>query len=252
MKILLVGLLLSTYLAAAQEFHFQPTGTRSIELQFSNASLHVKGHTDSKISIIRNEFVEKEDERSSGLTKISAFPDNSGIGFYVAEEKDVVKLYRQDDAYADYTILVPHAMDLRIKEFKWYNGSIEVENISASLSITASNSEIKLRQLSGPSYVKSVSGNIDALSTSLPIDYQTVSGKVTLVLPAALPAELAVHTISGQIICDFATSKTIEVKGSTLTQVGRVKRLDMPINGGGKLLNLESVSGLIELITVSH
>jgi DUF4097 and DUF4098 domain-containing protein YvlB len=67
---------------------------------------------------------------------------------------------------------------------------------------------------------------------------KTVNGGIDVVLPEGLSAEVKASTVNGEIQTDFP-----------LTVTGRISRrkLQGTIGGGGRLLEMETVNGAIEL-----
>ncbi len=232
----------------AQEFNYSIKTTKLIEIQYSNATLIIKGHHESSITIRRLDKQIVIDERAEGLELVTAHPDNTGIGFYIGESNDQLQILRQDIGKGSFEILVPDNSEIRIKEKGWFGGSVTLENVR-SVDIECTNSDIDLRNIRGGSYARSTSGDISSESIQLPIDFKSISGVVSIKLDDGIRADLQVKTISGIIQTDLDIQNTKEHKGTVMTQVGNIRKLNYKLNGGGSLVKAQSISGRVKIIT---
>jgi DUF4097 and DUF4098 domain-containing protein YvlB len=87
-----------------------------------------------------------------------------------------------------------------------------------------------------------VNGSINVRMDSLPgsgdLDYSTVNGSVTAMLPASLSAVLDMETVNGSISSDFP-----------LTVSGKLspRHIRATIGSGGREVRLHTVNGSVEL-----
>ncbi len=177
----------------------------------------------------------------------------------------------------DYRIMVPTSCDLTLRTS---SGDLAVVGVSGTLFVQSSSGDIKARIISGNTLVTTASGDItiedlegklavrtasgdirattigaqevsattasgdvDLDLTRLPggnTEIKTVSGNLNLYLPHDAAFRAEVHTISGSVGCGFpreSVEYTARHKRETLLNV----------NGGGKTLPLQSVSGDITI-----
>ncbi len=89
----------------------------------------------------------------------------------------------------------------------------------ATLDLETISGDIEMRGFRGPARVKSISGYLD------------------VGLPGRAPAQLSFKSVTGEIYTDF-DDITLDERSTSYS-----KRLNSPLNGGGPMLQLETVSG---------
>ena len=246
-SIIILAILFSIEVSA-QDFSYSLNTTKPIEIQYSNATLIIKGHPASSITIRRIDERKIIDERAEGLEMVTEHPDNTGIGFYIVESNDQLQILRQDIGKGSFEIFLPDNTEVFIKESGWNGGRLILDNVQ-SVNIESTNSDIDLINIPGGSYVRSTSGDISSESIQLPIDYKSVSGGVSIKLEDGMGADLQIKTVSGIIQTDLEIRNTKEHKGTIMTQVGNIRKLDYKLNGGGSLLKAQSISGRVKINT---
>jgi hypothetical protein len=143
-----------------------------------------------------------------------------------------------NDVRVDFTVRVPAGVHLSAR------------NVSGNVEANDLRSYVDARSVSGRVHVstteaaqaRTVSGSVTAALGSLagsgPLEFKTVSGNVTVDLPADAAARVRMKSVSGGFRTDFP-----------LTAEGRMshRQIEGTIGGGGRSIVLETVSGSIRL-----
>jgi len=249
MKYLIFLTLLLSGEVLSQDFISQVKDLKQIDIQYSNATINIIGHDESSIIIRRLGAPIAKDERSEGLNAVSEHSDNTGLGFFVESSEDKIQVYRQDVGRATFEIMIPAQSALNINELRWHGGSISVKDIKGEVHIESKNSDIQLNNIGKASFARSTSGNITASGVQSPLDYKSISGVVTVNLGKGVAADLHLKTISGFIKTDLHVKNTKQHKGTTMSQVGHVRKVEYKLNGGGELVKVQTISGIVKLKT---
>jgi DUF4097 and DUF4098 domain-containing protein YvlB len=140
------------------------------------------------------------------------------------------------DAWVDTADLSVSTVSGDAKVHGAITGDVELESVSGSVSLAART----LRRLK----LSSVSGDADvsvALADGARLDGESVSGNITVRLPAATSARLSLESFSGDI-----TSPVGEVEEE---EHGPGRSLDAKMGGGSALVDVETLSGDIRIVT---
>jgi DUF4097 and DUF4098 domain-containing protein YvlB len=143
----------------------------------------------------------------------------------------------------DFTIRLPAGAHITANTI---NGDLEVNGASGDVETATVNGAIDAESSEGTVDAKTVNGNIHVRMGRLPsrgVSYQTVSGGVTLQLPAGLDADVVATTVVGGISSDFP----ITVGGSSRRDGFSSHNLRGTIGRGGPRIELRTVSGPIRL-----
>jgi len=175
----------------------------------------------------------------------------------------------------DYTVQVPTHCEVQIRQVA---GTVQVSGISGEVQVNAVEGEVNLREIAGRTEVKAVSAtvagegwsgraSVDTVSGAVQIagaqlshlqanvvsgdlsletavdasgryDFNSVSGDVTLYLPAERGIESRGSTISGQLVCDLPHAFSHRGRGGWRAT----------INGGGPPVRFNSISGDLEVL----
>lgn len=108
-----------------------------------------------------------------------------------------------------------------------------------NLSLETISGDIKLNGLTGALHIKSISGDVETQLTDLTGDVylKSISGAVDIAFNVRKGANLRFKSVTGEIYTDF-DNITLDGNSSSYS-----KRLHTPLNGGGPLVELETVSG---------
>jgi len=248
----LMGLGFSSY-AQQYDYTIKTSGSPTIKIRISRSELKLCGRSSNgQISIQASEFEYNKDSRAEGLSPITPWPENTGVGFHISEENGVVTIVKTNgNVEGKYEISVPAIANIEIEEVEWRSGSFDIENLSGNLIMKSNSSDITLKNVSGSIHVKSTSGEINADLKSLTSGHShkisTVSGTINLIIPQHASLSLKLETISGSIRTEFDLKKEKEYKGSTLYRIGNLRRAEVDLNGGGDFIKVSSVSGIVKV-----
>lgn len=146
---------------------------------------------------------------------------------------------RDNDVSVDFTVSLPRGVNVEVATV---NGGLDVRGADAEVVARTVNGRVDAASSGGPVNASSVNGSVFAsmgrLAGAGSLSLSTVNGSVTLEVPSDFDAELEMSTVNGSLRTDFP-----------ITLTGRVdpKRLRATIGRGGRLLQLKTVNGGIEL-----
>jgi len=122
------------------------------------------------------------------------------------------------------------------------NGGIDVKNAGGRVRANSVNGAVDVNTAAGPVSAETVNGNVEARMTSLqgtdPMDFKTVNGSVTIIVPARFDADFRFDTVHGGIDSDFPM---------TLTGKFGPRHARGTIGNGGRVIRASAVNGSIEL-----
>ncbi len=223
------------------------SSVKELEIIISNTQLDVRGYEGNEI-LITSKYHAETDERAAGLTTIYQMAeDNTGIGLNVTESTEkitLLKVSRRKEG--SFLIRVPKKLHLVISENEWQGEEINITDMPGSISVHANNSDISLKNVQGPIYAKTTSGDITGtFSDHTKIrqsNISSVSGTIDISLPEGLAANLDMSSISGEVYSDFdlQLEKADHHKG--LEKIGGGRKTKATINGGGIKLVFSSIS----------
>jgi len=144
------------------------------------------------------------------------------------------------DAHADFVVALPPGVTL---DASTVNGGIIVRGATAPVTAKTVNGSVDASTALGPMAASSVNGDIQARVDSLgkdtgPLSFVTVTGNVTVVLPASLSASANLETVTGQITSEFPL--TLEGQYGPHHARGT-------LGAGGTSLSLRTVTGNVTL-----
>lgn len=249
-KLLTLGLaVLTTGSLFAQEYKVPVTNSKDGKVTLIDfpGDLLIEGYSGNEIVITGDREI-KTPERAKGLKPVyGGGSDNTGIGVSLEKNgnqvtlKCLLSLHKR----GKYKIRVPDNFSLKSEAGCERAGEVTVENLKNEIEIKTCH-DIKLKNVSGPLVLSTISGDIDVsfseFNKDKPISLATISGEVDVRIPSSAPVNLEMSTITGAFYSDFDFSNT----SKDLPQVGgsKVKR---QLNGGGTDLKLSSISGNIYL-----
>ncbi len=140
----------------------------------------------------------------------------------------------------NFSIKVPEEMDI---EASSVNGAVEIVGIQGQASLSTTNGKIQAEEVLGSVEAHTTNGSIfvDISADNLEDDIvlHTVNGSIKLSLDEDIEADVEASTVNGSINTDFP----LEVSGKW-----GPKNVSGEINGGGAVIELETVNGSISLI----
>jgi hypothetical protein len=133
---------------------------------------------------------------------------------------------------------------------------VRANSVSGDISVTGAQGDISVNSVSGDVEldrvrpnglrVQTVSGDIDvradAFAGKNDLSFHTVSGDITLELPAAFDADLSMSTVSGDIDSDYKMT----LGGTRMSH----RNIEARIGNGGRRLDVSTVSGDLKLRSI--
>lgn len=223
-----------------------------LELISLAGNVTIIANSSSKI-VIEVRGLEPKPERAEGLKRVGAGgEDNTGVGLSYNKSENtytfVGAISLSSDA--DYKISVPKSLKVYVALGMFNSGDLEITGLNSDIELDVKNSDIKLRDITGPTVISSLSGDIDAIfskvNQSSPFSIKAISGDIDISLPTNTPANLELSSMSGGIYTDFAIEP--EKKGDEdLPYIGGGYKVSTKINGGGVKILMRAISGNIYL-----
>ncbi len=139
----------------------------------------------------------------------------------------------------DFQILVPERADLTLRSV---NGAITVDGIEGEASFGTTNGSVEARDLQGSVDAHTTNGHIDIelveVDPNVGMSFRSTNGGIEISLPHDIRADLEVSTTNGRVSTDFP----VEISGRH-----NRKRIRGEINGGGRLIEVRTVNGSIQI-----
>ncbi|MFC1692328.1 DUF4097 family beta strand repeat-containing protein [Candidatus Latescibacterota bacterium] len=235
-------------------------------------------------SEIKNLTSPPEDEKAKGLKRIS------GTNFHVATIEDenaiAISLSLRDEV--ELFIQVPFKTSLKLGGSNpkenivnkttglggilnpiirgvmggFFDGNIEVKNVSGEMEINTVDSNISLLDISGEAAVNTVDGDIlvtfEDVSREKPMYFSAVDGDIDVTFPSDIQANLTIKCVDGDVFTDFeidiSRKPEVEKKKTSTGTVDVFGLIEFPgnnvtgkINGGGPEIQLRTIDGNIYL-----
>lgn len=239
------------------KYEYTPKVKNRVEIINLLGEITLKNATGNAI-VIESDFDMERPDRAEGLKLLGAMEDNTNLGVSVTEENGVVTISGVTKQVRDfsYTISVPQGIEVSLDyNSPFANSDIEVDSYKGSLEIKTLSASVKLTNCSGPFTVNSISGNVEAVFSSInqdaPTSLASVSGFVDVTIPADSKATFEISNITGNVYNNLSLeSNSKEKNDSRAAGLGSIKHNDgsnYTLNGGGQKMVLNSVSGNIYL-----
>ena len=233
------------------EWHGRVGVGGAIEVKGVNGGIVAEATTGSEVEVVARKSARKSDpnevtieviEHAGGVTLCAVYPTPRGERPNECQPGEGGRMNtRNNDVQVEFTVRVPAGVRF---VGRTVNGSIEARGLKADVEAYTVNGSIGI-STGGVAQASTVNGSIEAeMGTALrePLDFETVNGGITLVVPAASGAELRASTVNGDIMTDFP-----------LTVRGRFDRRSVTgtIGRGGPQLMMSTVNGDIRLRSAS-
>ncbi|MEM6396122.1 MAG: DUF4097 family beta strand repeat-containing protein [Bacteroidota bacterium] len=195
--------------------------------------------TDANEMRISGAGPRKRNSRAEGLKliSVSGLQDNTGWGLSVTEDGNTITVEQVGKKNNEYTIELPHSAVLQYTQSTTDGSHFRIESFSGEVDVTMMYHKVYLFDVAGPVAVNCVYGDIIAEYTARPpsgdLRLHATYADVDLTLPAATAANLSLSTSYGDMYTDF----DLNVDRGTMNEGGK---LNATINGGGKLVSLQS------------
>jgi hypothetical protein len=245
-----VAVLAVPALAAAGQEEFHWTGKvaagAAVEIKGVNGGIVATGASAGDVEVTAVKKGRKSDpaevkveviEHEGGVTICAVYP-SSGTPNECKPGQGGRMSVRDNDVNVEFRVKVPAGVRF---VGRTVNGGIEGHGITADAEAHTVNGGVDL-DATGTARADTVNGGISArlgrADWTGTLALKTVNGGIHVVVPEGLSADVKASTVNGDIQTDFP-----------LTVTGRISRrkIEGTIGGGGRLLEMETVNGGIEL-----
>lgn len=176
-------------------------------------------------------------EHGGGVTLCAVYP-SKGLRRNTCEPGGGHHNTNDNDVSVEFTVKVPAGVKLAAHTV---NGAVHARDIDGDVEAETVNGDVEVES-GGLVKAETVNGSIDAKfgrsDWTGTLEFETVNGSITLVLPADLSTDVDAEVLNGRITTDFPM-------GGDVRQTKRA--LKGTVGGGGRGLQLETVNGSITL-----
>jgi len=215
-----------------------------IEVRGINGNIHAEPATGTNVDVIAYKNGEQVDmsnievrvvEHQGGVTICAVYPSPTGVDDCVpgaAGRRSALN----NDISVDFTVRVPKGVRFVARTV---NGIVEAKSLDADAEGHTVNGNVLL-STAGAGQGDTVNGSIYASvgRFSSPLNFSTVNGGITLVMPSDAVANVHADTVNGPIHTDFP----LEIRGLYPS-----KHAGGSIGHGGPELHIATVNGAIHL-----
>jgi putative adhesin len=253
LPLMLAALALSALPVAAQTPDFRWHGRlapgKRVEVKGVNGDVRAVAATGSEVEVTAAKHARRSDpddvkieviEHEGGVTICAVYPtprrarqENScqvGNSWHSSTE--------DNDVTVDFEVRIPAGVEFGGQTV---NGEMSAEGLKADVTASTVNGSVRVTT-TGLAEASTVNGSVyvemGRADWTNELEFSTVNGGLTLVLPASLNAEIRASTVNGDLVTDYP-----------LTITGRFgkRRMQGTIGSGGRSLNLSTVNGEIRL-----
>ena len=220
------------------------------QLVLSNVNGRITIHTASepRVRVHAEKRVESRDadtaRRAMTELTIEATPSDGGVRIVTREPRSADSGFLSFlfgdhvESSVTYDVTIPQEFDIDISNV---NGAVNVNDASGRLRVETTNGRIEMARCSGTVDASTTNGGIRAellrVAAAKDLTLETTNGRITLVVPASLAANIDASTTNGSITTDLpVTTKSFDSNS-----------LRGAINGGGPRLRLRTTNGSIEI-----
>jgi hypothetical protein len=238
-------------------------GGRVFELSNTNGPVRIVAEDRSDVAIVATRTVEREG-RAGEPTPQLAFREEAGRLLVCGDDSHCgchVDWPRNDRRRGDdrarvrveFDVRVPRAATLDVCAIN--GGTLRVENAEGSYTLSNVNGDLEMLGIRGSGEARTVNGDLDASFAAAPrqaSSFRTVNGRVKVMLPPSLSADLRLKTMNGGLYTDFDTTPLPRTMAAPERRNGRfVYRADpyasVRVGGGGPALTFETLNGDVQV-----
>lgn len=236
-------------LAAEEDFHWSgsvATGA-AVEIRGVNGGITATGTPAGAVEVTAVKKGRRSDpasvrvevvEHAGGVTICAVYPSQGGAANTCAPGKGGRMNVKDNDVQVEFRVKVPAGVRF---VGRTVNGGIVASGIAADAEAETVNGGVEV-DAAGTARATTVNGGITARLGRADWDgtlkLSTVNGGIELAVPEGLNAEVKASTVNGAIATDFP-----------ITMTGRISKRNLQgtIGSGGRLLEMSTVNGGIEL-----
>ncbi|WP_286235284.1 DUF4097 family beta strand repeat-containing protein [Thalassotalea sediminis] len=217
---------------------FTVNATSEFRLNNVNGEVEIQGWDKNVIEVTAT--ISADNERARNRIEVQMEENSRGVTVETHYKKG--DWNKHSSGSVDYQVMVP--VGTKLSEIELVNGSLTVENVSGMMKLQTVNGAIDASGLANNSEVSSVNGSVELIYHSVSdslndINIETVNGRVILVLPEEISADVEVETMHGSIKNDFGLS----AKKNMFT--GR--SLEGMIGNGKVQIDIETINGSVKI-----
>jgi len=265
---ILILMIPCSFLLAQNQYKTEMTNSpkSEIEIQVGSNNVKIIGHDKNEIIITTDfsgkyvdepvEHKKETPDRAAGLKPIAvSATDNTGIGLVIEKHDNYFSVLKisQNARNNSYTFYIPDKAKLMINDIHAeVNTSYDIENYKGEMEINALNSQVKMKNISGPVVANATNGNVEIVYAKMtpekPNSILSVNGFVDVTLPKDVAADLQLNTVNGEAYTDWEI-KVDKDASSASAVIGSMNMFNLSgsINGGGIPISIQSVNGDIYL-----
>ncbi len=232
--------------AAQNEFRWsgQVASGRTIEIKGVNGDVRAEASSGGEVEVVATKSARRSDpagirvqvvEHAGGVTICAVYPSKDTGRPNECQPGGGGRMNVQNnDVQVNFTVRVPAGVRFNGRTV---NGGVDAEALGSDVEAHTVNGSINI-STNGYAQAHTVNGGINAslgrANWTGALEFETVNGGITLILPAETSTELRAETVNGDITTDFP-----------LSVQGRFSRRSISgtIGGGGRELNLKTVNG---------
>lgn len=181
-----------------------------INVENVNGNVDITGWDKNEVSVV----AEKSAPTAEDLARIAITVDATADRFSIKTERSKSSWWGKNwKGEVHYHIKVPaHA---KIDKVSVVNARVAVRDVLGPMTLETVNGDIDARGVAAQGRFKSVNGSMSAtyaqLTNVTDIDFHTVNGSCTLIVPAQAQLQIEGHSVNGGVHCDFPV--TVEKSG---------------------------------------
>jgi len=251
--VILTAIALSAVPAAAQSpdfrWHGRLASGKRVEIKGVNGDVHAVATTGTEVEVTAAKHARRSDpedvkieviEHDGGVTICAVYPtprrarrENScEVGDHWSSNTE------DNDVVVDLEVKIPAGVEFNGRTV---NGEMSAEGLKADVQASTVNGSVRVTT-TGLAEASTVNGSVyvemGRADWTNELEFSTVNGGLTLILPGALNTEIRASTVNGDLVTDYPMTVT--------GRFGR-HRMQGTIGAGGRSLNLSTVNGEIRL-----
>ena len=242
-------------------------GTKLLEVDGVNGSIHVTGYDGRNIEMIANKTIRAESQDKVETAKREVKLD-------ITDKSDTVRIYVDqpghehsttssshsdwsDHGYEvsfDFEIRVPRQAAIHLWTVN--GGDIDVQNVSGDFDVRHVNGSVELQGLSGSGSAHTVNGHVKAGFVNNPkadSSFGSINGTIEVAFQKNLSANLRYKTMNGGVYTDFPVTTLASLPGTAERRNGKFVYKSNGFSGarignGGPELTFENLNGNIQIL----
>ncbi len=230
---------------------------QEVEITFieNSGDIIIQGTEGEQIEIISEDYEDpdyEEDEEADENGFISVFSvgrDNTGFGLSISETDESVEIVGlPNTSSSDFTINVPNKYALKVQIIG--NGDCTLQDFDGEIEMTVAEGDAIIRNVTGPATLHNMNGDLlvyfSSVSQDAPTSITNLNGDTVVSIPEDTKANLKMNSLNS----DIRTNLNVDYeKGrrDPYSFIGGMREVNGTLNGGGVLIQLESINGDIVL-----